>query len=346
MYNITFYNSSGAKLNKFDFSTTTNCSGLCYNNTAITGDFEVNLPNVNDGSYCFNGCTNITSFTSNLQNLVIGTYMNSGCSKMVSYKAQLGNLRNGSYMFNECTVLANFETESLESLEDSTYMFQSCKALTSFEYNMPSLKNGTYMFNACTALEKFISSTDSLETGTNMFSGCTALTTFVGSLSSLVTASNMFNNCKLDETSVLYIMESIPNRTGLTKNALTLGINCFNTEEDKQVFASNLGFNTWADFNKYIATDKNWNVAYQYNRPTEAAANVLSLFSSTYPIYFKLIEVENPDAGFELISEDGEKHYNCEWFHEANDTEGFEYFGSFLEAFGYHGIIPKEYYES
>ena len=345
MYNITFYNSSGQKLNKFDFSTTTNCSGLCYGNTNIQGDFQINLPNVNDGSYCFHGCSNITSFVSGLQNLTIGKYMFNGCSKMISYKAQLGNLRNGSYMFNGCTVLENFISESLESLEDSTYMFQSCKALTSFKYNMPNLNNGSYMFSSDILLEKFVSSTPKLENGSNMFTGCTNLTTFVGNLKSLTNGSNMFNNCKLDPMSVFYIKETIPNRTGQSRNTLTLGLNCLNTDDDKLRFANELGYTTWADFNTYIATTKNWNVAYQFNKPAEAAANILSLFSSSSPIYFKLIEVLNPDEEYELISEDGKNHYNCEWFHEADDTEGYEYFGSFLEAFGYHGVIPKEYYE-
>ena len=323
MFNITFYNATGAKTNRFNFSTTKNCSALCNGNTAITGALTLDLSNAIDGSYCFNGCTNMTGFTSNMAMLKTGASMFLSCTKMTSFESPLENLEDGTSMFNSNTVLTTFKTNTLSKLVTGSTMFQNCAALPSFSYDLSKLA-----------------------TGTSMFKGCTSLETFVSMLPSLNTAADMFSGCKLSAKSLFYIINTLPTYTS-GSHPIMLGINALDTDEDRLRFAQELKYSDWASLESAF-TSKKWTVTWQYNASV-APANTLSMFTSSSPIWFKLEEVTEHDVPYELVSEEGdkdtEKRYNCSWFHSGTDTEGYEYFGSFLEAFGYHGVIPVEYKE-
>lgn len=68
------------------------------------------------------------------------------------------------------------------------------------------------------------------------------------------------------------------------------------------------------------------------------------------PIWVKLEEVIADENGklphYSYVSEDGSKYFNIHWYHSSNgDNEGYDYFGSLLEACGYFGVIPKKYLE-
>ena len=165
-------------------------------------------------------------------------------------------------------------------------------------------------------------------------------------LPSLNTAGDMFSGCKLSSQSLFYIINTLPTYTS-GSHPIMFGINALDTDEDRLRFAQELKYSDWASLESAFTT-KGWTPSWQYNAPA-SPANTLSMFTSSSPIWFKLEEVTEHDAPYELVSEEGdkdtEKRYNCSWFHSGADTEGYEYFGSFLEAFGYHGVIPVEYKE-
>lgn len=73
-----------------------------------------------------------------------------------------------------------------------------------------NLVDGTSMFAGNTALTTYVGDLSKLATGTSMFSGCSALTTFCGYLGSLTDGTGMFAGCKLDEDSLIYIVDSLP----------------------------------------------------------------------------------------------------------------------------------------
>lgn len=323
MFNITFYNASGAKTNRFNFSTTKNCSALCNGNIAISGALTLDLSNAVDGSYCFNGCTNMTGFVSNMAVLKTGTCMFQGCTKLTFFESPLENLEDGTSMFASDSALVTFKTNTLSKLITGSCMFQSCAALPSFSYDLSKLT-----------------------TGTSMFKGCTSLETFISMLPSLNTAAEMFSGCKLSSQSLFYIINTLPTYTS-GSHPIMFGINALDTDEDRLRFAQELKYSDWASLQSAFTT-KGWTPSWQYNA-SAAQANTLSMFNSASPIWFKLEEVTDSNASYELVSEEGdettEKRYNCSWFHSGADTEGYEYFGSFLEAFGYHGVIPVEYKE-
>ena len=58
-------------------------------------------------------------------------------------------------------------------------------------------------------------------------------------------------------------------------------------------------------------------------------------------IYARLIESNENSA--EYISEENGKYYNIEWAHEVIDNTKYVLFGSYLEALGYFGLVPKEF---
>lgn len=77
------------------------------------------------------------------------------------------------------------------------------------DYNMLELVNGDYRYKNHKELTTVISDMPSLTSAVQMFYG-TGLTTFCGDLSSLENGIDMFTGCKLDENSIISIIDSIP----------------------------------------------------------------------------------------------------------------------------------------
>lgn len=77
------------------------------------------------------------------------------------------------------------------------------------DYNMSELVNGNYRYKNHKELTTVISDMPSLTSAIQMFYG-TGLTTFCGDLSSLENGIDMFTGCKLDENSIINIIDSIP----------------------------------------------------------------------------------------------------------------------------------------
>lgn len=107
-----------------------------------------------------------------------------------------------------------------------------------------NLVNGTSMFAGNTALTTFVGDLGKLTTGTNMFSGCTGLTTFCGNLSSLTEGTGMFAGCALDEDSLIYIVDSLPELPTGTTATITVGV--ATSVINKAVYATEAQKKGWA----------------------------------------------------------------------------------------------------
>lgn len=84
-----------------------------------------------------------------------------------------------------------------------------------------NLTSAEGMFAGNESLTTFVGDLGKLTNGKNMFSGCTGLTTFCGNLSSLTDGTGMFAECALDEESLIYIVDSLPETSGKT---ITVGV--------------------------------------------------------------------------------------------------------------------------
>lgn len=83
-------------------------------------------------------------------------------------------------------------------------------------YNLPELVVGDYLFKGWKEMTTFISDTPSLTSGKQMFKN-TSLTTFCGELSALENGEEMFGtDVKLDYDSVLNIVDSIKDVSGIS----------------------------------------------------------------------------------------------------------------------------------
>ena len=83
-------------------------------------------------------------------------------------------------------------------------------------YNLPELVVGDYLFKGWKEMTTFISDTPSLTSGKQMFKN-TSLTTFCGELSALENGEEMFGTgVKLDYDSVLNIVDSIKDVSGIS----------------------------------------------------------------------------------------------------------------------------------
>ena len=238
-----------------------------------------------------------------------------------------------------------FETNALTN---GSYMF-SHTALTSFSGDLSSLTNGSAMF-IDTDLTSFSGDLSSLTNGTSMFYK-TSLTSFSGDLSSLTKGNKMFDSTKLDAPSLANIIHTIKDRTGLSapsnsEGTIIIGLGIDDTDEARQALAEAIWCKDWAEVNQEFS-DKNWTVQWQFNgAPTSAAT--LDMNTTSSPIWAKLEEVVADENGnlphYSYVSEDGSKYFNLHWYHSSNgNNEGYDYFGSLLEACGYFGIVPKEY---
>ena len=110
------------------------------------------------------------------------------------------------------------------SLTDGSYMFYECSGLTSWTVDLPNLTTSTYMFYNCSNLTSFSGDLPNLTNATTMFANCTGLTSWTVDLPKLTSGASMFSGCKLDESSILCVLNSIPTYTS-GSHSLHLGKN-------------------------------------------------------------------------------------------------------------------------
>lgn len=115
------------------------------------------------------------------------------------------------------------------------------------DYNMSELVNGDYRYKNHKELTTVISDMPSLTSAVQMFYG-TSLTTFCGDLSSLENGIDMFTGCKLNENSIISIIDSIPDHFSDGKTHI-LSIGCDSSIPSNLI----LELNTEAE-------EKNWNI--------------------------------------------------------------------------------------
>ena len=252
-------------------------------------------------------------------------------------------LTNGSMLFQNNTSFTSFNSD-LSNLTDGEFMFYST-SLESFSGDLSNLTNGFCMFSIA-SLKSFSGDLSSLTNGNNMFYN-SSLESFSGDLSSLTNGEGMFFNTKLDATSLANILHFI--NTPTTKGTINIGLGIDNTDDAKQSLATAVYCKDWAEVNQEF-DDKNWTVQWQFNgAPTSAAT--LDMDTIPSPVFVKIDEVIADENGklphYSYVTEDGSKFFNLHWYHESNDdNQGYDYFGSLLEACGAYGIVPKEQLEN
>lgn len=159
-----------------------------------------------------------SAFTGKVEN---GENLFRSSPAMRRFTADLSSLKNGRYMFSS-TMLQKFIVE-LPELEDGTYMFNYTRPIGSFSIpgGFPKLRIGDNMFayNAPDVFEYPM-----LESGINMFAHLTHLTA----------------------EQIVSILNSLPDRTGLSQATLTL-----NQTNKAKLTADQIA----------IGTNKNWDIA-------------------------------------------------------------------------------------
>lgn len=276
----------------------------------------------------------ISEFTSDLSNLTYGYQMFWGCSDLVTFNTDLSSLGNGSSMFYNCSSLSSFNS-NLSRLDDGGDMFYACSSLTAFDSDLSRLTFGRYMFAECTNLTSFSSNLSNLTNGRYMFYNCRGLTSFSSDLSNLTDCYNIFYGCKLDATSVKNIIDTINTYEG----TLRLGMGCDDTEEDKDLFAQEAGYNDMASLLAALQ-NKGWTVTAQYNGRPTATYSLRRTVVNTLPVFVKLEEAEE-HADYTSI--DGSKKFILDYFHETTgSTEGYTQFNSLDEAIETLNIKPIE----
>jgi hypothetical protein len=295
-------------------------------------------------------------FISDLHNLVDGSYMfyNTVLEKFETKDGKsinLDNLENGDCMFCSSDACSYFGSINLPKLKNGFRMF--CRdGLTSFASkittienwtgNLDSLENGESMFGAGHydgfKIENFYSNLPKLKNG-NYMSPC--VFKFRGSLPSLINGHDMFKSrpeggdaykTQLDSLSIVYIINSLPDRTGLEnidgsigEGCIDIGIGCSDTEEDKQLYAEEGGWNSFQEILDEFEA-KNWVVRFSFNgRPTTTYGmrNVEPVQETS--IWCKLEEVIIPSdkklarrTRYAYTSQDGTKFYNIHTYHVSN----------------------------
>jgi hypothetical protein len=263
-------------------------------------------------------------------------------------------------------------SSNLDNLKDGEAMFLSCSKLTSFNSNLLNLERGYSMFAYCKLLKNFNSSLASLVDGKDMFRKC------ILSANSLMIIMDTIRNIKAEKESLSekiaagepsekvykdvgwqengsYIIECLGRKDTIDSNysvgRITIGLGIENTDEARLQMAKDVLCNSWEEVEAEF-TNKGWTVQWIYNG--SSLANTLELENNNSPVWAKLEEVfsETLEDGTVIpprcnyCSEDGTKKYMLHWFHSTNgSTEGYQYFGSLLEACGYFGVIPVRYLE-
>ena len=213
--------------------------------------------------------------------------MFSNCASLTSVKGKFSSLKNAKEMFMNCPNISTIECEFSDCLRVASGMFYNCggncggltdfscelseleegdlmfaySGLANFAGSLGSLKNGESMFYE-TNLTDFVSDLSSLKNGDSMFN-LTNLTNFQAPLTKLESADNMFTTCRLTPQSVMFVLDSIPTHMS-GEHKLGIGIACADTEDAKNVFAEQAGYNDWQTMTDYV-TDKGWTVTWQFN---------------------------------------------------------------------------------
>lgn len=230
-------------------------------------------------------------------------------------------------------VFANSNLKSFNSalpeLSYASYMFYRAIRLTGWNIDLPKLTNSRYMFEQ-TRFTKFAGKLPVLNSASGMFlSG--ALTDFESDLPVLSYGGNMFNRCKLNKTSVLRILNTIPTWTS-GDHPLTLGIH-IDYQNDEEVLAAI----ALADIAQTPVADggKGWTLTIQWNgTPTAQTVSTFGLRGPT--IYAKLGTVERPDGTTENF---------LDWGHYVSNAEenGYQEFSSKEEAYEHFNLeMPSE----
>lgn len=191
------------------------------------------------GQYMFSG-TGLTSFSHDLPNLIDGSYIFAE-TPLTSFDGKLSNVKILDGAFNKNTTLTSFNTDTLDKVESAERAFYNTR-INNWCYTLPSLKNGK-----------------------NMFYGNTTLTSFTSSLPSLVKGDGMFTNCKLDSISVMYIVDSLPSYDDGEVHNIDVGINCSDTQDEKDIFASTAEYDNWEMLNSVLVS-KGWTVTWGFNK--------------------------------------------------------------------------------
>lgn len=285
-----------------------------------------------------------------------------------AYMAPLGNILKNKE-----------ETIRLDNLICGEYTFNLFSGVDKINCYAPKLEKGNWMFsqihlegeylyNSNYTLKEFYGDLPSLKDGEGMFHG-TNLKEFRGNLSSLENAHFMFSRYTyndnlelytpdLSPTSVLTIVETIPTYTDGSSHTISISIQIDDTTEAKDAFAKEALFDSWEALNTEFS-NKGWTVDWELGKVT---SNTLEANENTVPTkwYVKLTEIKtNPimkkyaekqnkryiPSKANYCTEDGEKFYKLEWCNDSNNLEGYQEFGSLLEACGYFGVIPVKYLE-
>lgn len=363
--------------------------------------FKGNLDNLKSGRYMFRLLNEPDEFKapdlefeSDLRNLMDGTYMFGGGSSIdcemvlsgINKPFDLHNLEYGDGMFDAVKISNDLIFVDMPKLKSASCMFYSIaphEGTNIFDKNLDSLVMAPYMFcnEYSLHITRFSSDLPSLLYGDDMFNsyGGGGLSEFRGSLPALINGYCMFQKGELDAKSVVYIVNSIPDRTGLVNEDgsalerisgwfshydvkyperggfIDIGIACDNTEEDKQRYAEEGGWNSFQEILDEFSA-KNWDVRFTFNgRPTTTYNMRRTTTEIIAPIWAKLEEVIIPTEEelknmkrrikptYEYISADGSKFFNIQWYHTSNgNNDGYTQFNSLQEVVEYYGLKEKE----
>lgn len=175
-------------------------------------------------------------------------------------------------------------TGDFSSINSMSSAFNSCTNLTRFDIDLPSLEDGQYMFSNCSNLEEFVANTPKLTNGTYMFNNCPKLETIIIDLSNIVQTDQMFQFCNLNATSLIHILETLPQRT--STSVIKLPIKLMNgttqiTDNSNQSLtqaaltqlAKDMKFDSWSEVNPAF-NRKGWSVQWCYGTTnTQIAGN-------------------------------------------------------------------------
>lgn len=306
----------------------TNISGL-----GISDISSINLSIIKDSSLSTcRGLLKNKEENIHLDNLILGRQMFIAFSGVEKINCYAPKLEIGREMFMQAHGDLGYSTETLKE----------------FCGDLPSLKDGRDMFFG-TNLKEFRGDLSSLEMGNGMFSR-------------FMYWEDQEDGAKyipdLSPTSVLTIVETIPTYTDGSSHTISISIQIDDTTEAKDAFAKEALFDSWEELNTEFS-NKGWTVQWELGKVT---SNTLEANENTVPTkwYVKLTEIKtNPimkkyaekqnkryiPSKANYCTEDGEKFYKLEWCNDSNNLEGYQEFGSLLEACGYFGVIPVKYLE-
>lgn len=309
---------------------------------------EVNFPAVAPGTLTIDAPNASDIKISYVNNITLGTkYINYTTSITLKNECpnyQTDDIINGIWSQN----LKNLTTGG-KQIPTTSRMFYDCTDLTTFVSDLSSLVTGYGMFSNCKNLTTFSANLSNLNKAHSMFSGCKQLTNFeCGSLASLQYTTGMFSGCKLNANSMKTIVKTIPDvipyvpPSGVTggsgkKGYITIGFGCNTDEEDKNLFAQEVGFETMEALLEAISS-KGWIITAQYNGRPISTYSLRQQHNN--PIFVKLEETSEYPTHTSI---DNTKTFFLDWFHETTgSTEGYTQFNSIEEAVAHYNIKPIE----